>query len=242
LRRKISQPCQQTKECQEGYLNNVIYHLQQQENSMTAIQTITAEQLKQMGTQDGIILDVRTAMEHDEQCLVCPHDHVPLDTLNPEEFMVRRGKDKSTPVYILCRSGKRATTAAEQFVAAGYQQVFVITGGIIACVAAGQDVKGRLVAGAQADGVKAGCCSLSLERQVRVAAGVLVTVGAFLGMAVSNVFAVIPLAVGCGLIFAGLTDRCGMALLLTKAPWNNPQGSCCKPKCCGGGSQKSGCE
>lgn len=207
---------------------------------MPTIQTITAEQFKQLDAQDGIVLDVRTAMEHDEQCLVCPHDHVPLDSLNPEEFMMRRGKDKSTPVYILCRSGKRATTAAEQFIVAGYQHVFVITGGIIACVAAGQEVKGRLVAGAQSDGVKAGCCSLSLERQVRVAAGFLVAFGAFLSLMGSHVFAVIPLAVGCGLVFAGLTDRCGLALLLTKAPWNNPQGSCCKPKCCGGGSQKSG--
>jgi hypothetical protein len=37
---------------------------------------------------------------------------------------------------------------------------------------------------------------------------------------------------GCGLLFAGLTGMCGLALLLAKMPWNRAQscGSCCEGK------------
>jgi len=44
--------------------------------------------------------------------------------------------------------------------------------------------------------------------------------GALLALFVNPAFVAIPLFVGCGLIFAGVTDRCGMMLVLTKAPWN----------------------
>ncbi len=52
-----------------------------------------------------------------------------------------------------------------------------------------------------------------------------VAMGAALGLFINPLFAAIPLFVGCGLIFAGVTDRCGMALVLTKAPWHKILGS-----------------
>jgi len=30
----------------------------------------------------------------------------------------------------------------------------------------------------------------------------------------------LPGFVGCGLVFAGVTDTCGMAMMLAKMPWN----------------------
>jgi len=48
--------------------------------------------------------------------------------------------------------------------------------------------------------------------------------------AVNKLFAIIPLAVGCGLLFAGLTGICGLALLLAKMPWN--KSSFCNPDSC----------
>ncbi len=192
---------------------------------MATYQTITAEQLKQLDLKDGIILDVRTTMEHGEKRLVCAHEHVPLDQLNPTEFMQRRGRDKAAAVYILCRSGGRARTAAEKFLAEGYSNVFVIEGGITACADCGHEV-----AGATAVTVPQTGCGLSLERQVRIAAGGLVALGALLGLISSPVYTLIPLAVGGGLVYAGITDKCGLALLLTKAPWN--RGACCRPSHC----------
>jgi len=185
---------------------------------MTSYQTFRAEELKSLDPNASIILDVRTGMEHAEKRLTFGHAHMPLDELKPADFMMRHGLDKDSGVYILCRSGKRAAQAAEKFVAEGYRNIHVIEGGIIACEECGQKVEGHAVnmnaAPAQAKG------PISLERQVRIAAGAIAATGALLGLVINPLFSIIPLFVGCGLIFAGVTDRCGMALVLTKAPWN----------------------
>ena len=62
---------------------------------------------------------------------------------------------------------------------------------------------------------------MSLERQVRIGAGSLVLLGVILGLLVNPYFIALSGFVGAGLIFAGLTDWCGMGLLLAKAPWNS---------------------
>ena len=61
---------------------------------------------------------------------------------------------------------------------------------------------------------------ISLERQVRIVAGTLVLTGVLLAYFVHPAFVGISAFVGAGLIFAGVTDWCGMGLLLAKLPWN----------------------
>ena len=61
---------------------------------------------------------------------------------------------------------------------------------------------------------------ISLERQVRIAAGFLVLVGAALALVVHPYFVGLSAFVGAGLMFAGITDSCGMGMLLAKMPWN----------------------
>jgi Protein of unknown function (DUF2892). len=58
------------------------------------------------------------------------------------------------------------------------------------------------------------------ERQVRIAAGALVVIGALLGLLVHSGFFAIPIFVGSGLVFAGITDTCGMGMMLARMPWN----------------------
>ena len=62
--------------------------------------------------------------------------------------------------------------------------------------------------------------SISIERQVRIAAGGLVLLGVILGFLINHVFLLLSGFVGAGLILAGITDWCGMGLLLARAPWN----------------------
>ena len=80
--------------------------------------------------------------------------------------------------------------------------------------------------------VNRGQAGLSLERQVRIAAGVLVLSGVVLGTWVHPAFYGLSGFVGAGLIFAGVTDWCGMGLLLARAPWNQcgtpPAGTTCQ--------------
>lgn len=197
---------------------------------MTSFSTIRAQDLDNMDPNQGVILDVRTHMEHAEKHIGFGHAHVPLDDLKPTDFMIRHGFDRDADVYILCRSGKRATQAAEKFAAEGYRNVKVIEGGIIACEDCGHNIKGHDT-GATVNGAKTKG-SISLERQVRIAAGLFTATGAALGLFVNPAFTIIPLFVGCGLIFAGVTDRCGMALVITKAPWNKTKSSTCGATSC----------
>jgi len=111
-------------------------------------------------------------------------------------------------VYVICKSGGRAAKACERFHAAGFTNVASVEGGTEAWEAAGLP----LVRGASR--------VLSLERQVRIGAGSLVLLGVILGWNVHAAFFGLSAFIGAGLIFAGVTDWCGMGLLLAKAPWN----------------------
>lgn len=186
---------------------------------MTGFTYIPAGELNPAKPGLRTILDVRTKMEHAEKSLSLAHEHVPLDELDPTQFMDRLGLGIDADVCILCRSGKRAAQAAEKFSAAGYRNVKVVEGGLTACQSYGHEIKDCHTNTAHGCNVKN--AHLSLDRQVRIVAGMITAFGALLGLFVHPLYSLIPLLVGAGLVFAGVTDRCGMALILTKAPWNS---------------------
>ena len=115
---------------------------------------------------------------------------------------------KDQPVYLLCRSGQRATKAAEKFAKEGFTQPIVVAGGTLAWIDANLPVTRSAVK------------VMSLERQVRIVAGSLVFIGVALGWFVHRGFYGLSAFVGAGLVFAGITDICSMGLLLAKMPWN----------------------
>jgi rhodanese-related sulfurtransferase len=150
------------------------------------------------------LIDVRTPVEYREVHLEGAQN-IPLDQLDPRALMQsRRGDDA---LYLICRSGGRGKQACEMFTQAGFANVVNIEGGTLACVEAGLPV----VRGKRA---------MSLERQVRIAAGSLVLLGAILGWFVHPAFIGLSAFVGAGLMFAGITDTCGMGMLLARMPWN----------------------
>ena len=164
------------------------------------------QRLQQSG-QTIDLLDVRTAPEYD-QLHAKGAQHTPLDRVDPAAIMAARNGSPSRPLYVLCRSGSRADKAVEKFQQAGFTDVYSVEGGTVAWEKAGLPVvrgEGRVI---------------SLERQVRIGAGVLVLVGVVLGWLVHPAFYGISAFVGAGLIFAGVTDWCGMGMLLAKLPWN----------------------
>jgi rhodanese-related sulfurtransferase len=152
---------------------------------------------------NATLLDVRTPVEFAE-VHVPQARSIPLDELNPGSLQL----PKSEPVYLLCRSGQRATKAAEKFSREGFAQPIIIEGGTLAWVDAGLPV------------TRGATKVISLERQVRIAAGSLVFIGVILGWFVNHWFFVLSGFVGAGLVFAGISDFCGMGLLLAKMPWN----------------------
>ncbi|MCW1926039.1 rhodanese-like domain-containing protein [Luteolibacter arcticus] len=151
------------------------------------------------------LIDVRTPAEHGEVHIE-GSTLMPLDRLDPGQV--------SGPAVLVCRSGKRAGQALQKLAAAGCKDLAVLEGGVTAWEQAGLPVKrGRAV--------------ISLERQVRIAAGLIVLTGVMLGTWVHPAFYGLSAFVGAGLIFAGLTDWCGMAMLLAKMPWNQRSGDSC---------------
>jgi hypothetical protein len=73
---------------------------------------------------------------------------------------------------------------------------------------------------------------LPLMRQVQITVGFLSAAGAALALTVNLRFALIPLIIGCGLLFAGLTGFCGLAVLLAKMPWNKTSSGNSDMTCC----------
>lgn len=152
------------------------------------------------------LIDVRTPIEFREVHVEIARN-VPLDRLDPAALMQARNGNANEPLYVLCRSGSRGLQACERFLTAGFANVVNIEGGTLACIEAGLPV----VRGKKA---------ISLERQVRIAAGLLVVLGALLGWLLHPGFIGLSAFVGAGLVFAGITDTCGMGMILARMPWN----------------------
>ncbi len=174
---------------------------------MSGIATISAERLAELDGQGNVdVIDVRTPVEFREVRAVIARN-VPLDSLDPHTVMKERNGTSEDTLYVMCRSGSRGAKACEQFTNAGYTNVVNVEGGTQAWDEAGLPV----VRGKKA---------VSLERQVRIVAGFLVLLGAVLGFFVHAYFIGLSAFVGAGLMFAGITDTCGMGMMLAKMPWN----------------------
>lgn len=182
------------------------------------VSTISAQALAELRKEGApvTLIDVRTPIEYQE-VHVAEATNIPLDRLDPAAVMQSRNGSKDDPLYLICRSGSRGRQACEKFLAAGFTNIVNVEGGTLACVESGLPVvRGRKM--------------MSLERQVRIAAGSLLVLGAALGWLVHPAFIGLSAFVGAGLVFAGITDTCGMGMMLAKMPWNRVKeagGACC---------------
>lgn len=165
--------------------------------------TISPHELAQVvAGGDCVLIDVRTPTEFRE-VHVRGAVNMPLDQLDASKTPQPTGE---APLYVICHKGSRGAQACKQLEAAGVTHVVNIEGGTLACEAAGLPVeRGRK--------------TISLERQVRIAAGSLVVLGIALSF-LHPAFLALSAFVGAGLVFAGVTDTCGMAMLLARMPWN----------------------
>ena len=164
------------------------------------------------GPAAPLVVDVRLPAEYRAIHLE-PSVSMPLD-----ELAARRGElPRDRELILLCRTGSRARLAAAEL--SGFR-TRVLEGGIVAWQEAGHPVV-------------EGKPHISLERQVRIVAGAMAGVGGALAVAGSRWFGLVPMLVGAGLVYAGLTDRCGMAMLLGRLPYNRraaePSGTCAAP-------------
>ena len=172
------------------------------------VRAVSAFQLagRMGGNGPTTIIDVRTPGEYEAEHL--PGSHLlPLDEVDAAA-LGRLGLGKRGEFYILCQTGGRALRAAEKLGAAGVEGCFVVEGGLEACRAAGLGI------------VKGESRVLPLMRQVQIVIGLVSATGSALAIWRHPMFALIPLFMGLGLLFAGLSGTCGLALLMAKMPWN----------------------
>lgn len=167
------------------------------------MKTLSAADAQKHLNDKTLWIDVRSPGEfrgeHMEQSRNIPLDHI------------QRGQHEdlgeNADIVVSCASGKRSETAAKILSEKLGRDVYSLEGGIEVWKSAGHPtVKGK--------------GTISIERQVRIGAGAIVAVFSILGWTVSPGFLGVPVFVGCGLVFAGITDFCGMGILLSKMPWN----------------------
>jgi hypothetical protein len=123
-----------------------------------------------------------------------------------EQIETRMADVPAGPLVLICEAGKRAEIVAgwlrEQ------SDLSVLEGGTRAWRDAGYPV------------VACAPCRWTLERQVRLIAGLVVLTATLLAVLVSPRWTYAAMFIGAGLTFAGATNICGMAMLLAKMPWN----------------------
>ena len=170
-------------------------------SQLTEIEAIALKQ--KLDLQQVILVDVRESGEYASEHIVGSLS-IPLSTF--DENLIENTGDK--PLVICCQSGMRSSRASQKLLENGYEHVMQLKGGLSSWKAAGFKTQvDRHV-------------PISLFRQVQIVAGSIVAIGTGLGIVVSPWFLLLSGFVGCGLVFAGVTNTCAMGILLMKLPYN----------------------
>jgi len=163
---------------------------------------VTVSQLQNRASQSALLVDVRSGSEfasgHIPGAVNIPMDQIEarLDDLAP-----------NLPIVLICQAGQRARMTAG-LLDSCERRVSVLEGGTKAWIEAGLPVVASVKT------------RWSLERQVRLGAGLLALSGAISALTIHPSWVFLCGFVGLGLTFAGLTDICAMGIILEKMPWN----------------------
>lgn len=174
--------------------------------------TITpTEARRRIAEGSAILVDIREPMEHAREA-------IPGAALRPlsglcEQSLAGLGGPDAPAIIFHCQSGKRTTDNAARLRVCRAPQAFILQGGLMGWKAAGLPTA--------LDRTK----PIEMQRQVQIAAGLLVLTGVLLTWLVAPGFILLPAFVGAGMIFAGASGWCGMTTALGRLPWNRtPRG------------------
>ncbi|GAB2938848.1 rhodanese family protein [Hafnia psychrotolerans] len=168
-----------------------------------SVTPIEAKALIELG---AVLVDIREPAEF-------LREHIPGAISCPVSDMIAgkgiEGLSATQPVIFHCLAGSRTTQNADVLTkAARASSVLLLTGGINAWKSANLPT------------LEDKRQPLPIMRQVQIAAGILILIGIVLGYTLDKNFFLLSGFVGAGLLFAGLSGWCGMAILLAKMPWN----------------------
>ena len=163
-----------------------------------------------------IIVDVREPDEHARE-RIAGAKSVPLSSLTAASIAALGSKS----VVVHCKSGRRSADAAMRCAELTSRGISVanLRGGIDAWKAQGLPTV--------VDTMRP---RMSVMQQTQLVIGIGVLVGTALGAAVHPWLLAIPAMMGAGLIVAGATGTCGLAVVIGKMPWN--KGTNCGSSSC----------
>jgi rhodanese-related sulfurtransferase len=182
-------------------------------NITTAAEIDPRDAQAALSRSECVLVDVREADEHARE-RIAGSVLLPLSTLTPQQVNAL-GANR---VAIHCKSGRRGADAVARCagLAAAGITVVNVRGGIEAWKAAGLPTI-----------VDTARPRISVMQQTQIVIGTCVFAGTALGFLVHPGFLAIPAFMGAGLVFAGATGFCGMAVAIGKLPWNRvPTASC----------------
>ncbi len=167
---------------------------------------LSPEEARTLVSSEKILLiDVRERDEFAAETIEGAQNY-PLSNLDIQN--IKKKSEDYDDVLIFCLSGGRSADAAKRLAGAGVE-VNQIAGGIKGWKSAG-------LATRKAEGRT----TISIMRQVQLTIGVMNILGFLLAWHISPYFLFIPIFTSCGLLFAGLTGTCGLALFIGMMPWN----------------------
>jgi rhodanese-related sulfurtransferase len=155
------------------------------------------------------VIDVREFSEFNSE-RIADAQLMPLSNFEKHEAEI----DHIRPVYLMCRTGRRAADAARRLSEKGFTDIHVIDGGMVEWTKADLPV------------IKGESKVWALERQVRFTAGLLVLTGVVLAVLVHPYLIGLSAFIGAGLVFAAVTDTCAMGMMLARMPWNKAPAVC----------------
>ncbi|MCL4120608.1 UNVERIFIED_CONTAM: hypothetical protein GTU68_025225 [Idotea baltica] len=147
------------------------------------------------------LIDIRSSQEHNRECIDCA-ENILVDDIYDADI-------KADEVVVLhCQSGNRTNQAASKVAGLNAKTVYLLEGGISAWKQHKQPTQKNLKE------------PLPIMRQVQIIVGFMVLLGVILSFTVSQYFAILSGFFGAGLLFAGLSGTCGLAIFLEFLPYN----------------------
>lgn len=170
---------------------------------MSNIASRTLEHKIKQGDRHHLI-DVRTAPEFNSECIDAHCRNIPLSEIHSINL------PKESEIILVCASGNRSSRARDTLAEQGYTNVYSLDGGLA-------NWKSNKLPTRRTQGV------IPIMQQVQIAAGILILIGSLGSLLLSPALIWLAAFVGAGLLFAGFSGWCGLAILLGQMPWNRKQ-------------------
>ncbi|MGL4861030.1 MAG: rhodanese family protein [Enterobacteriaceae bacterium] len=170
------------------------------------VQVISPQQVQALLQQGVKLIDVRSQEEYAREH-IAQAQLMPLATLEPAALSDALRAPQG--IIFCCQAGIRSKQAAEKVAAFSPEcTIYTLEGGVNAWKKVGLALE------------QDKSQPFPIMRQVQMTTGSLILLGVVLGYGLHPAFFLLSGVIGAGLLMAGVTGWCGMALLLAKMPWN----------------------